>query len=417
VNVLVVSDEQLAARVRQTLATAPDLAFGGQCSTVLDARSRLAEDVPDIVLLDLRLPDSLAFLEWLARLSPTPAAIALLSEGQMELLQQALLAGVCAFSLVPIVDEDLLSTLRYGSNVVQQRRGQQESAESRATAAANDDEMPEGQMLAISGTKGGVGRSVIAVNLAVALAEQVPGRVALVEGCASLGDIDLMLNTQPHHALADLVSAPGQLDADLIRGALVKHVSGLDVLFAATRGNGENACPTSGLLAAALRQLRAVRRFVVVDTSAETSATLAEVLSAASLVLLVSTPELPALRQASAFVQEARDAEFPSERLRLVLNREGMPGSIGNASIVERLELPIALALPDDPALVAYSINRGVPLVQSHPKSLLARRLREYASEIISDSQEAAVRPDEKIPEQRGGSRLARTLRLKEAPW
>jgi pilus assembly protein CpaE len=381
-RVLTIGVAEVASEIQQALVAAPDVVYVGQCATVERADRHLAQDNLDIVLLDLRLPDSLPFLETMATRFPSTAPIALVSQDQMDLLQQALLAGARGFSLLPLEAQGLLPVLRQVRSAEVKRR-QRSGVEGPGAAAGPDEVLGDGQVIALSGIKGGVGRTTIAVNLAVALAQDDGGSVALVEGSPSMGDVALMLNACPRHALADLVTEPDRLDADLIRGALVQHTSGVKVLFGA-RDIGESAQMTQDLIAAALCHLRGVSRYVVVDTPSEVNDVLTEVLAVADLVVVVTTPELTSLRRAQAFLQEARAGDFPMASLRLVLNREGVAGGISNADIAERLGIPVAVALPDDPALVTYSINRGVPLVQSHPKSLLARRVHELAGQVTA---------------------------------
>jgi pilus assembly protein CpaE len=403
-RVLIISEEEMSAGIRNALVAAPDVVFVGRCAAIDATRRHLAQDSPDIALLDLRLPDSLNLLESLAESSPATAPIVLVTADQMGQLQQALLAGARGFSLVPLTGDDLLATLRQVHAAELKRRQRQPSQ-----AAGSD------QVIAISGIKGGVGRTLIAVNLAVALAQKSGESVALLEGHASLGDIAPLLNVHPLHTLVDLVTEPSRLDADLIRGALVKHASGVNVLFAArTMEGGRQMTPE--LLAAALFHIRRIVRYVVVDTAPVVNGVLGEVLASADVVMVVTTPELPSLRRATLLLQAAQAEDLPVGKLRLVLNREGITGGVSRADIAQRLGVPIAFALPDDPALVAYSVNRGMPLVQSHPKSLLARRLRQLASQLVVTAQPDAIHPTREPVGHRTAIRLPKRLRLSLKP-
>jgi len=179
---------------------------------------------------------------------------------------------------------------------------------------------------------------------------------------------------------------------------------------------------TPELWAAALYQLRRIARYVVVDTAPVVNGVLSESLALADVVLVVTTPELPALRRATLMLQAAQAEDLPDGKLRLVLNREGLAGGISRADIGERLGMPVAVALPDDPALVAYSINRGFPLMQSHPKSLLARRIRELAGQLITTAQPTTSHPEAEplwrraVASAAKQSHLPRPLRL-EGAW
>jgi len=419
-RVLTIGVAEAESEIREALVTAQDVVYAGQCATVERARRHLAQDGLDIVLLDLRLPDSLSFLESMTETYPATAPVALLAQDQMELLQRALLAGARGFSLLPIGTDRLLPVLRqvYGAEL---KRRQRQSAGADHDSAAGEPGplVGGGQIIAVSAIKGGVGRTLIAVNLAVALAQDGSGPVALVEGSPNMGDVALLLNAHPPHALVDLVTQPDRLDADLIRGALLEHASGVKVLFGA-RDISEGGQITPQVMSAALCHLRNVSCHVVVDTDSQANDVLIEVLAVADRVVLVTTPELTSLRRAQALLQEARDGDFPMSKLSLVLNREGISGGIGSADIAERLGIPVAVALPDDPALVTYSINRGMPLVGSHPKSLLARRLQELAGQVGAEMPCGAGPTEERSVKEAAHSglrfRLPKAVRVGRAP-
>jgi len=395
VQLLIISEDQdTIMRIRGALVAASDVVIGGQCTSIDAARRHLAMDSPDIVLLDLRLPESLSLLESLAESHPTTAPIVLLPAEQMEQLQQAMLAGARGFSLIPLSGDELLTTVRQVYTAELEKR-QRQLAEAAPSAVAAP--VACSRVIAVCGIKGGIGRSVIAINLAIALAQESHEPVALVEGHASLGDIALLLNVHPPHTLVDLVTEPRELDTDLMRGALVSHASGIKVLFAA-RTMEDAARMTPELLAAALSQLRRLARYVVVDTDPMANDVLGEVLTSADVVLVVTTPEVPSLRRTMLLLQAVQAETFFGEKLRLVLNREGLTGGISHADIAHRLGIPIAIALPDDPALVAYSVNRGVPLMLSHPKSLLARRIRELARQLLLTAQPDVMHRGMKLP-------------------
>ena len=407
-RVLIISEEEMSAGIRNALLAAPDVVFVGRCASIGATRRHLAQDSPDIALLDLRLRDSLSLLESLAESSPETASIVLVTAEQMGQLQQALLAGARGFSLIPLTGDDLLATLRqvHAAELKRRQRQPAQRAVSDRSRAAGG-----GQVIAISAIKGGIGRTLIAVNLAVALAQESGESVALLEGHASLGDIAPLLNVHPLHTLVDLVTEPSRLDADLIRGALVKHASGVNVLFAA-RTMEEGRQMTPELLAAALRHLRRIVRYVVVDTASVVNGVLGEVLASADVVMVVTTPELSSLRRATLLLQAAQAEDLPVGKLRLVLNREGITGGVSRADIAQRLGVPIAVALPDDPALVVYSVNRGMPLVQSHPRSQFARRLRQLAGQLVVAAQPDAIHPTREPVGQRTAIRLPKHLRL-----
>ena len=91
----------------------------------------------------------------------------------------------------------------------------------------------------------------------------------------------------------------------------------------------------------------------------------------AHIVMLVMVPEMPALHQIKLFAQQLESSQ-PDVRANLVLNRVHMPSEVPVDAIRRHLKMPIAAEIPDDPGLIAASVNRGVPFVTSHPRSAAA---------------------------------------------
>jgi len=118
---------------------------------------------------------------------------------------------------------------------------------------------------------------------------------------------------------------------------------------------------------------------VLVDGGGCTDARLEPVLEASDTILLVTTPEMASLRATRVFLQMARDQKYPPDKVRLVVNRADMAAAIPQKQIQSSLGLAPFAVLADDVGLAAFSLNRGVPLVQSHARKPLARSLRRMA--------------------------------------
>ena len=99
-------------------------------------------------------------------------------------------------------------------------------------------------------------------------------------------------------------------------------------------------------------------------------------------VLTVLQPELTSVRSTHNFISALLNEGYTPDKLRLVLNREDMPGGLAPQVIADYLPLPISFSIPDDQPLVSQSINRGVPLVLSHERSAVAKAIRRMAGDL-----------------------------------
>jgi pilus assembly protein CpaE len=357
----------------------------------------------DIVLVDLDVANAIGLLREITGALPQLTLLALATPQHLVELQDALLAGASSFIAFPIDPGQLTSTVL---------RAVQESTGRKAQPR-------KGRLVALAGLKGGVGRSTLAVNLAAALRQRIEAEVVVVEAHHGLSDLSLMLNLLPRHTLATLAQE-SHLDADVVLGHLQPHASKIKVLAAPPDLAQLVELPVESWRMI-LGHLRDFAPYVVVDTAAAADPVLSEVLTLADDVLVVTGPDLAGLRSAVVLLQSLDEEEHVHARTHVVLNRAGVRGGVSEAASSTQIGEKIVAAIPDDPALATFALNRGVPFVLSHPRSILSRKLHELAGQVFDlkpAPQPAApaarrlfarrtgsVKPAPSMPERRGQTR------------
>ena len=123
--------------------------------------------------------------------------------------------------------------------------------------------------------------------------------------------------------------------------------------------------------------------YVIVDTAATIDPALSEVLTLADDIVVVTGPDLAGLRSAVILLQTLEEEENVHARTHVVLNRAGVKGGVSESASREQLGEQIAAVLPDDPALVTFALNRGVPFVLSHPRSILTAQVHSLIDQIF----------------------------------
>jgi pilus assembly protein CpaE len=257
----------------------------------------------------------------------------------------------------------------------------------RIKAALRTEEQPLAHIVALWGTKGGVGTTTLAANLAVALRSTTNKRVTLVDASILGGTLEVLLNLSPIHTMEDLLPRLDNLDSELLTSVLAQHSSGVKVLLSPPQStNGSSLQPSE--LDRILVWLQQANDYVILDTSPSLDPMTLRVLQLSHQVIAVLTPEMTSLRNARLFLSMVETWEQAPENLALVINRYPVKGGLRLKDIEAALQKKITAQIPNDEPLVTYSINRGIPVFVSHRHSPVARSFLKLAQTLVNTAEQ-----------------------------
>jgi pilus assembly protein CpaE len=196
----------------------------------------------------------------------------------------------------------------------------------------------------------------------------------------------VMLNIRTDRTLSDLLARFDVGDTDLLNGVLAKQSSGLKVLLGPS---AQGVRLPLDVLNDVLSCLQTMFDFVIVDLHSAVRNAVAPLFKIAHAALLVITPEMVALHQGRSFARML-ESTLPDVQLNIVLNRSNLPSGVPVDAIRRHLKMQIAVEIPDDQSLVTASINRGVPLVSSHPRSVVARAIEKLGRDLAPTESDAS---------------------------
>jgi pilus assembly protein CpaE len=307
---------------------------------------------------------------------PGCSAIMVVYELTADVMQQALRSGVDDVVAVSAEDPELLDAISRASARVLAR-----GPSPVAAPPAGTPQMP-GRVVSVFCTKGGTGKSVVAINLAVALAKRTIQPVVLVDADLQFGDVALMLQLQPTHTIAEAVQAGDRLDGSLLENLLLRHPpSGLLVLAAPTEPSSADQIGRADLTRI-LDILRERCAYIVVDTSANFAEVTLAAIESSDDILVMAGLDVMSLKSARIGLQTMRVLGIPFSRVKFVLNRANTRVGLTEADAERALQLKVDAALPSD-ILVAESVNRGVPVVTSAPRSKFAKAIDGLADSLM----------------------------------
>ena len=396
ISVLIVDDiPQTREYLAKLLGFEGDIQVVGEAASggeAIEAGLRLQ---PAVVLMDINLPDmdGIMATELLAARLPSAAIIIMSVQGEPDYLRRAMLAGAREFLVKPFSADELITSVR---NVHARERekmgrvGERPTPVNAAKAVVPVMAGEPGRLVTVYSPKGGVGRTTVAVNTAIAAAAILGKRVCVVDASFQFGDVGVLLNLSPKNkTIADLI-VDGVADLDSIDSALVTHSSGIRVLLAPRTPELAELVTTS-----AVKQIvEALRRnhdLVIVDAWPWLHETTLALLDLADEILAVMTLELTIIKNMRLFLDIAEQLGYPSEKIRLVLNRADAVMGIRVSDVEASLGHPIRSTVVSDGRTVVYSMNRGVPFMITEPQVQVSQDLLRLARALTGEHPQAPV--------------------------
>ncbi|HEX6349908.1 MAG TPA: response regulator [Candidatus Dormibacteraeota bacterium] len=436
IRVVIVDDShRTAASLSRLLAFEASFEVVGTAHAARLARTEVARLKPQVVVMDVNLPDQdgIALARDLRAEHPGLGIVLISVEESPALRRRGQQAGAAAYLLKPFEGEELVAAVRGAVPqdarstrhpaprrrvapaestqelpVARSRRGHLDTLPPTPAAAAPEAAKPveaakpeeppapplppppplrprgrneAGHVIAIFSGKGGVGKSVVALNLAAMVGTETGDDVALIDLDLQFGDLAVLLGLQPKDTIAD-VSAAKDVDAAFLGSLMPEAPGNLRVLCS----------PLSPELADLVRPehvaividtLKAAFDYVVVDLSQHLDDVSLTALDKADRIVLLIDNNLPAIKDAKLAFRLFATLGIPGERIVMVLNRANAPSEVTVTQIEANLQWKVGVKVPSEGGLVLRSVQRAVPAVLMEPDSEFALSVRELAGTLI----------------------------------
>jgi pilus assembly protein CpaE len=400
IRVLIVDDvPESRDNVEKLLRFESDVEVIGKAARGQEGIDLALRLLPDVILMDINMPDMdgiTATTEITSRL-PSVGVIMMSVQDEPDMLRRAMLAGAREFLAKPFSLEELITAVRHVSRLAQQAQRPVVAVSTNGTAPRAP-ETGMGKVIAVVGNKGGVGRSVIATNVAMAIRQLTNKQVALVDASLSFGDVGVMMNVAKSKTFSDITVQPHLLDRELLEDILVTHSSGIRLLLAPSTPQ-ESETVSVEHIRAAVSILSKTVDYVVIDTRPGFDDTMLALMDQSDTLLVVLAMEMTTIKDTRQFLEIAELLGYPDEKILLVLNRFNNFSGIPVGDIAENLKREIEYKIPDDPASVLRSVNEGSPLVSNQPDSRFSAEILRLTSTLVQEHLE------EKVASSKNGNR------------
>jgi len=327
--------------------------------------------------MDINMPgmDGISATSLLSTEVPGAGIIIMSVQAEREYMRRAMTAGAKDYLTKPFSGDELLQAIKQVHANQKQRR---------KVVALEPKPVEEGKVITVFSAKGGIGKTTIATNLAVALADKIKGRVCIVDADLQFGDVSLFLNILPRATIADVVADIDSLDDKVLAGYITQYNQHLDVLAAPLRP--EQAEMVSGPhLVTMLKTLRNMYQYIIVDTVPAFSETTLSALDEADQILVVASLDLPTIKNVKLCLEIMESLSYEPDKIKLILNRTNSEGGMDIREAEESLRRSFTATLPSDGKTVVSSVNRGTPFVVANPEAVVSQNIIKLAQYVGGD--------------------------------
>ncbi|HTR46367.1 MAG TPA: AAA family ATPase [Verrucomicrobiae bacterium] len=295
---------------------------------------------------------------------PDVALFAVSEDSQPDMIIQAMRAGCSEYLLKPLTDDQLLQSIA-------------------RVAARKKEIQTTGRVVILLGAKGGAGVTTIATHLGAILAKEHSRRTLLADLHPAMGDAELYLGLLKYqYSFRDLASNAERLDGELLQSFVLHHRSGLDLLPAPVSPQARREVALEAICAT-IDFLRCCYDFLLIDCPPGLGEETLGVVQYADQVCVIAVPEVAALRNIARCLDGLARANYPRDRIGVVINRWTKKNTITDEQIEDAIHAPIFWKLPNQYHEVIRIINDGDPSARASGSDL-ARSVSGLASQLVS---------------------------------
>ena len=314
-----------------------------------------------------------------------PALVLMLvaEEVTSDLLRRGMRAGVSDVLEAPLDEPKIEAAIeQFGHDVLKR---QSVAAKPNAPIGSTD-----GRLITITSAKGGSGKTVVATNVALLLNRIPDTKVCLVDADLQFGDVCLVLQLEPRFTMVNAAHELHHLDGELLDSLLTEHPSGLKVLAAPLEPAFADDITTTGLMQM-IDVLLETYHYVIIDTASMLDELILSLFEKSDDILMIVDMDLPSVKNAKLALETMRLLKFSTTNVKLVMNRSNAKARLDNKEIENALKMRISAAVPSD-AVVAASVNEGRPVVETDPKSKVAKGFESVAALIAEEIPEDSAK-------------------------
>lgn len=351
---------------------------------------------------DLPLDDAIACCSAVDDEHPE-ICVVLVARPEGEVFERALRAGVRDLVDPDASPQDVRSVLDRARETARKRR---------ANLATGTVTTPRARVISVVSPKGGAGKTAISTNLGIGLAQQSNGRVVVVDLDVRFGDVGHALRLLPERTLSDIAYMGTQIDLTALKATLTPHPSSLFVLCAPDSPADADDIPAA-TIGAVIEALAGEFPYVILDTPAGLDEVTLTAMEYSTDLVLVCGTDVASTRSMRKEIEAFDQIGLTTQRRHFVLNRADARVGLEVRDIEGTVGMEVNVAIPSS-RNVPLSMNQGSPILESQPRSPVARAYGELVNRFVAPTAEAATSASTAAPTPSTAANVARFRRRKD---
>lgn len=364
------------AQLKERLSKHPEIDVVGSAANAEVGRTLAERLQPTVVAINVDLPENrgVSLAESLALELPMSSLVLVTASDSKRVLHLALQVGAKDVVTLPVEDDRLFRSI--------QKAGDQSSRRRQMFSIQRKPREEQFKTITVFSTKGGVGKTTVALNLGMAIRVMTGKRVALVDLDLISGNLGLMAGVAWKRSLKDLVDDVGGLDVDTLDAYFAEHPSGVRILSAPVQIDvaefvqAEHVQKVLGLMSS-------VFNYIVIDAPTYLHDTVIPALEQSRDIVLVTTLDLAAIQNLRQCM-ELLDRLSMKAKVKVVVNKAGYFGGLKVKDLETELGVPVQCVIPEMQKLAVDAVNLGRPAFLAARRSVFAQRIEELAASVLA---------------------------------
>lgn len=391
INVVVVDDiDESREMILRMLQFEPSIEVIGTARTGVQAIEIAQQLKPDVMVMDINMPDmdGITASETIRKKVPFIQVVILSVQNDPNYMRRAMLAGARDFLSKPPLIDDLTTAVRRAGDFAVEEKSKFVVAPFQTNGSPTTMPLgmvipnpPSGKIIVVYSPKGGVGTTTIATNLATVL-KTADNKIALVDANLLFGDVAVFFNEHSRNTFLELLEHSEELDPEIIEDVMaINQKTGIHIMTApkqpefADGGKGES-------ISRILTYMRQLYTYTIVDSSTYLTEMVQTCLDIADLIVLVTTQDIPSIKNAHQFLSLADSSGIDRDRIFFVMNRYDRRVAITPERVGETLKQPVKVTIPFEDRIISNAVNRGVPFILENKNLLASKAVHALADQI-----------------------------------